>query len=104
MICTLCYGNRPQAKRIPTGFPTEMGICTGCAIEMDKTLGYMALQGHGLLLNLEGTLHVINLETGQAWPTSYGTMHEFGDMLENAVKAPLPPADDASKGKPPKPE
>ncbi len=82
MICTVCYSNRPQAKRIPTGFPAEMGICTGCAIDMDKTLGYMALQGHGFCISLEGKLHLVDLMTGEAWPTGFATMGELAEAIE----------------------
>lgn len=109
MICVVCYSNRPQAKRIPTGFPAGMGICTGCAIDMDKSLGFMALQGHGFMLNLEGKLHLIDLMTGEAWPTDFGTVAEIGQIMEHAKKyeggtaPPTPSKEPKGTGTPDKP-
>lgn len=96
MICTVCYSNRPVAKRIPMGFPPETKICTGCAIDFDKTLGYLALNGHGLMLSLDGQLHLVDIESGQAWPTSLRTLTELGDALvlikgDTGPDVPLPP-------------
>ncbi len=101
MICTVCYSNRPQAKRIPTGFPAEMGICTGCAIDMDKTLGYMALQGHGFCISLAGVLHLVDLFSGEVWPTTFPTMRELAEALEKT--GDVPHEDAAAPPNPPKP-
>jgi len=106
MICTVCYGNRPQAKRIPVGFPAEVAICTGCAIDMDKTLGYMALQGHGFCLRQDGRLVMVDLMTGESWPTSYETMSDLSMAIESVGlhkggDAPPTPSTDLSDTKTP---
>jgi len=97
MICTVCYGNRPQAKRMPIGLPAETAICTGCAIDIDKTLGYFALRGHGFMFNMSGQLHMIDLLTGESWPTDFATMQEAGLWITKELKgrdAPPTPSDE----------
>jgi len=107
MICTVCYSNRPIAKRIPMGFPIDTKICTGCAIDFDKTLGYLALNGHGLMLSLDGQLHLVDIESGEAWPTSMATVGELGvaisKMSEAEAKEPMtPPSPESPPKAPPK--
>lgn len=95
MICILCYSNRPKAKRTPMGFPEETPVCTGCAIDMDKTLGFMALNGHGVMLNVQGVLHVVDIETGESWGTQWATVAEAGEAIAKFVttaeRPPQPP-------------
>jgi len=107
MICTVCYGNRPQAKRIPIGMKPETPICTGCAIDIDKVLGYMALNGHGFMFNMDGTLHIVDLMTGESWTTIFKSVAAAGvAMAETEHKggdAPPTPSSEPSDPKVQKP-
>lgn len=70
--CARCFQLRRAAKRLPEGFPADVQICGGCAMDIDRALGFVLAQGFSLVRVDTGEM----IGLGVAFPDSDGKLPE----------------------------
>lgn len=78
--CSLCFQLREPSKRDPL---PGVAVCGRCAMDLERVLGFLAAQGHGIALDLFGTTRVLDLNTGE--------VIDAAPLLQHAAAPPKPP-------------
>lgn len=91
--CSLCFQLREPAKRdvLP-----GVAICGRCAMDVERILGYLAANGHGLALDMFVEAKILDLNTGE--------ILQAPPLLGHAAAPPKPPDEPRTGSVDPEPE
>ena len=98
MRCTSCFRERQAAKSMPAGLPADTKICGGCAMDIDRALGYLSMaSGMGVTISMEGQMVLMDLVTGEFWRTAYPSLKALGEAVGGSTGNPPTPQEAVDK-------